>query len=91
MGIFDKALERIAAEIIKAAPQTTAYNQAELNSIGQQQQGYGNTVGLPRDTSYYNVPFTPGNPIFRELSTLFAKMADLIRAAMNSKSRRTST
>lgn len=63
MGIFDKAIERIASELAKAAPTTTAYNQAELNSIGQQQQGYGNTVGLPRDTSYYNVPFTPGNPI----------------------------
>lgn len=63
MGIFDKAIERIASEIAKAAPQTTTYSQAELNSIGQQQQGYGNTVGLPRESSYYNVPFTPGNPI----------------------------
>ena len=62
MGIFDKAIERLANQIAKAAPQTTSYTQQELANVGMQ-MGYGNATGLPRDSQLGNVPFTPGVPI----------------------------
>lgn len=62
MGIFDKAIERLATSIAKAAPQTTSYSESQLANM-QTQTGYGNSTGLPRDAQLANVPFTPGVPI----------------------------
>lgn len=63
MGVFDKAIDRLGAAIVKAAPQVTQYTQNELNAASSVGQGYGNSVGLPRDPQAANVPFTPGIPL----------------------------
>jgi len=60
MGILDKLISRVAGELVKQAP--------VVNNISQEQiqeafQSYGNTVGLPRNPIWPNVPFTPGQPI----------------------------
>jgi hypothetical protein len=57
MGIFDKAIERLATAITKASP--TPIPDYMMN----QPQGYGNTVGLPREPNLGSVPFAPGVPI----------------------------
>jgi hypothetical protein len=59
LGVFDKALDRLAGAIVKAAPQITQYTNEQLNP----NPGYGNSVGLPRDPNMANVPFTPGIPL----------------------------
>lgn len=62
MGIFDKAIDRLAEAIaVKAAPTATAFERYQMD--GSLSQGYGNTVSLPRDPNMANVPFGPGNPI----------------------------
>lgn len=64
MGIFDKAIERLATSIAKAAPTVTPITDTQIRQAqGINQQGYGNSVGLPRDPNMANVPFTPGIPI----------------------------
>ena len=64
MGIFDKAIERLATQIAKAAPTATPISEAQMRqAAGVNQQGYGNSVGLPRDPNMANVPFTPGVPL----------------------------
>lgn len=64
MGIFDKAIERLAKEITKASPTATPFSEAQMRqAAGVNQQGYGNSVGLPRDPNMANVPFTPGVPL----------------------------
>lgn len=63
MGILDKAIERLGAAIVKASPTVTQYTQAEINATSVNQQGFGNSVGLPRDPGMANVPFTPGQAI----------------------------
>jgi hypothetical protein len=60
MGIFDKAIERLATQIVKVAPTVTPITQDQIRSVSQ---GYGNSVGLPRDPNMANVPFTPGIPL----------------------------
>ena len=59
MGIFDRAIERLAKEITKASPTVTQIQDYEL----QQAQTFGTAVGLQRDPNQANVPFTPGVPI----------------------------
>jgi hypothetical protein len=61
MGIFDRAIERIAKEIVKASPTATPITDAQLQAA--QNLGYGNSAGLTRDPNMGNVPFTPGVPI----------------------------
>jgi hypothetical protein len=64
LGIFDKAIERLAKEITKASPTATPFSEAQMRqAAGVNQQGYGNSVGLPRDPNMANVPFTPGVPL----------------------------
>jgi hypothetical protein len=64
MGIFDKAIERLATSIAKAAPTVTAITETQMQQVqGINAQGYGNSVGLPRDPQMANVPFTPGIPL----------------------------
>ena len=64
MGIFDKAIDRLATSIAKAAPTVTPITDAQIRQAqGINAQGYGNSVGLPRDPQMANVPFTPGIPI----------------------------
>ena len=57
MGLLDKAIERLATAITKASP--TPIPEHMMN----QPQGYGNTVGLPREANLGSVPFAPGVPI----------------------------
>lgn len=59
MGIFDRAIERLAKEITKAAPELTPIPDWQMN----QQRGYGNSVALERDQGAIGVPFGPGNPL----------------------------
>lgn len=59
MGIFDKAIDRLAVAITKASPIATPIEGWQMN----QQNQYGNTVGLPREANMGNVPFAPGVPI----------------------------
>jgi hypothetical protein len=62
MGLLDNLVQRIATEIVKAAPTVTDLaNQPQ--GYGQQMQGYGNSVALQRDPNSANVPFAPGLPI----------------------------
>ena len=65
MGIFDRAIERVAKEIVKVAPTVTPVTDAQIRqALGPvNAQGYGNSVGLPRDPNLANVPFTPGIPL----------------------------
>lgn len=65
MGIFDKAIERLATQIAKAAPTVTPITNTQIQqALGSTNaQGYGNSVGLPRDPQMANVPFTPGIPL----------------------------
>ena len=60
MGIFDRAIERVAKEIVKASPIATPYTAEQIQSVSQ---GYGTSVGLPRNPNLANVPFTPGIPL----------------------------
>jgi len=60
LGIFDKAIERLATQIVKVAPTVTPISQEQIRSVSQ---GYGTSVGLPRDPNMANVPFTPGIPL----------------------------
>lgn len=59
MGIFDKAIDRLAVAITKASPTATPIESWQMN----QQNQYGNSVGLPRESNLGNVPFAPGVPI----------------------------
>ena len=59
MGIFDRAIERLAKEITKASPIAEAIPAWQM----QQQTNYGATVGLERDPSIVGVPFGPGQAI----------------------------
>jgi hypothetical protein len=47
MGIFNRALERLATQIVKAAPMS----------------GYGNSVPLERPADIQSIPFAPGMPL----------------------------
>lgn len=58
MGIFDSLIQRVATEIVKAAPQVS-----DMSSMTTQQTSGYNTTGLPRDANSASVPFAPGRPI----------------------------
>lgn len=60
MGIFDNIVKRVANEIVKQAPTVTPISQEQIQ---QAFESYGNSVGLPRNPIWPNVPFTPGQPI----------------------------
>ena len=62
MGLFDKAIERLAVSLAKAAPAPTV-SPITQDQIREAMQSYGNSVGLPRDPLLANVPFTPGVPL----------------------------
>jgi hypothetical protein len=62
MGLFDKAIERLAVSLAKAAPPPTV-SPITQDQIREAMQSYGNSVGLPRDPRLANVPFTPGVPL----------------------------
>jgi hypothetical protein len=60
MGLIDNFVQRIATELVKAAPTIT--------DLATQPQGYGAsggraTTALERDPNSANVPFAPGMPI----------------------------
>jgi hypothetical protein len=59
MGFLDNLVQRIATEVVKAAPTVTT----DMARYQQQGSGYGNTVALERDPNSANVPFAPGLPI----------------------------
>ena len=59
MGILDRAVERLAKEIIKAQPTIEPIPAWQMN----QQQSFGQAVPLERDPSLAGVPFGPGQPI----------------------------
>jgi hypothetical protein len=62
MGLLDNFIQRVANEIVKAAPKVTDLaNQPQ--GYGQQGSGYGTSVGLERNPNSANVPFAPGLPI----------------------------
>jgi hypothetical protein len=59
LGIFDNFVQRVAKEVVKAAPTVT-----DLSSLTQQQtSGYGNTAALQREGNLATVPFAPGIPL----------------------------
>ena len=60
MGILDNIISRVASEIVKQAPTVTPISQ---DQIQEAVNSYGNSVGLPRNPIWPNVPFTPGQPI----------------------------
>lgn len=68
MGLFDKAIQRLATEIAKApvadgnGAVLSTQQMTQLAGIAQQQ--YGNVARpLERNPFFYNVPFAPGMPL----------------------------
>ena len=59
MGILDRAIERLAKEILKASPTMEPIPDWQMN----QQRTYGQAVPLERDPNLASVPFGPGQPI----------------------------
>jgi hypothetical protein len=60
VGLLDKLISRVAGELVKQAPVVTNISQEQIQSAFE---SYGNSVGLPRNPIWPNVPFTPGQPI----------------------------
>ncbi len=60
MGILDRAIQRLATEISKAAPTVTPITQEQIRNAMEQ---YGTSVGLPRDPMLGRAPFSAGIPI----------------------------
>ena len=67
MGLLDRFALRVAKEINKApalpAGSVTMTEQQMINNAGIMTQQYGQSVSLPRNPIWPNVPFTPGNPL----------------------------
>lgn len=67
MGLFDRLARAVAAEIQKAPnlpPGTVTLSEQDMvNRSRPMNQTYGQSVGLPRNPIWPNVPFTPGQPI----------------------------
>ena len=67
MGLLDRFAKRVAAEIEKApnlpAGSVTMTEQEMVNRTGIMAQQYGQSVSLPRNPIWPNVPFAPGNPL----------------------------
>ena len=60
MGILDRAVERLAKEILKASPVANPIPDWMLN---EQRNSFGSAVPLERDPSLTAVPFGPGQAI----------------------------
>ena len=67
MGLFDRLARAVAEELQKAprlpAGTVTMSEQEMVNRSSPMNQTYGQSVGLPRNPIWPNVPFTPGQPI----------------------------
>lgn len=67
MGLLDRLARAVAEEITKAprlpAGSVTMTEQEMVNRSSPMAQTYGQSVGLPRNPIWPNVPFTPGQPI----------------------------
>ena len=67
MGLLDRLARAVAAEIQKAPnlpPGTVTISEQDMvNRSRPMNQTYGQSVGLPRNPIWPNVPFTPGQPI----------------------------
>lgn len=67
VGLLDRLARALAQEIQKApnlpAGTVTMTEQEMVNRSRPMNQTYGQSVGLPRNPIWPNVPFTPGNPI----------------------------
>ena len=67
MGLFDRLAKAVAEQIVKAPylpPGTVTLTEQDMvNRSSPMQQTYGQSVGLPRNPIWPNVPFTPGQPI----------------------------
>lgn len=67
MGLLDRLARAVAQEIQKApnlpAGTVTMTEQEMVNASSPLRQAYGQSVALPRNPIWPNVPFTPGNPL----------------------------
>ena len=67
MGLLDRFAQRVAAELQKApklpAGTVTMTESEMVARSGIMQQQYGQSVSLPRNPIWPNVPFNPGNPL----------------------------
>jgi len=67
VGLLDRLARAVAEEIQKAprlpAGSVTLTEQEMVNRSSPMNQTYGQSVGLPRNPIWPNVPFTPGQPI----------------------------
>jgi hypothetical protein len=67
VGLLDRLARAVAAEIQKAPnlpPGTVTISEQDMvNRSRPMNQTYGQSVGLPRNPIWPNVPFTPGSPI----------------------------
>lgn len=67
MGLIDRFAQRVAAELEKAprlpAGSVTMTESEMVARSGIMNQQYGQSVSLPRNPVWPNVPFTPGNPL----------------------------
>lgn len=67
MGLLDRLARAVAAEISKAPnlpPGTVTMSESEMVArAGISTQQYGQSVSLPRNPIWPNVPFNPGNPL----------------------------
>jgi len=67
MGLIDRFAEKVAEQIQKAPNLpvgSVTLSESEMrNTSGRTQTAYGQTVPLPRNAEYPNVPFSPGSPI----------------------------
>jgi len=67
VGLLDRLARAVAQEIQKApnlpAGSVTMTEQEMMNRSNPMGQSYGQSVSLPRNPIWPNVPFTPGNPL----------------------------
>ena len=67
MGLFDRFAQRVAEEIVKSprlpAGSVTMTEAEMVSRSGIMSQQYGQSVALPRNPVWPNVPFNPGNPL----------------------------
>lgn len=67
MGLLDRFAKAVAQQLDKAprlpAGSVTMTEQEMVQASGVMNQQYGQSVSLPRNPIWPNVPFTPGNPL----------------------------
>lgn len=67
MSLFDRFAERVANQIVKAAPNlpagTEVMTMQDMVARSQVQSGYGNSNPLPRDPNWSTVPFGSNQPL----------------------------